>query len=307
MSKQKNELGKGLKALLSGIEKKYEPKKSQKPEDKVVAKKDSPLSSVQEVKLSQIKANKDQPRKDFDKNELESLSISIKTFGIIQPITVRAIENETFEIISGERRFRAAQMAGLKTVPVYIRKVNDQELLEMALVENIQREDLNAIEISISYNRLIEECDLTQQELSARIGKQRSTISNYIRLLKLPPSIQNAIKNRSISMGHARCLAGVESPQIQLDAFKEVIDKKLSVRDTERLISKLNKASDLPVPDSKVKSQSQEILKIQDTLNDLLDTRVKIDRKNTGKGKINIHFESDNQLNELLEKLGYFK
>ena len=236
MSKQKNELGKGLKALLTGIEKKYEPaKEPTKKEKKSVP--DQQASNVIEVELSNIKPNKDQPRKDFDQNELEALAISIRTYGIIQPITVRLTDKGHYEIISGERRYRASIKAGLKKVPVYVRRANDQELLEMALVENIQREDLNAIEISISYNRLIEECELTHQELSSRIGKQRSTITNYIRLLKLPASIQNAIKNRSISMGHARSLAGIERPDIQLDVFKEIIANKLSVRAAEKLIN----------------------------------------------------------------------
>lgn len=307
MSKQKNELGKGLKALLTGIEKKYDPNQEKKPLTPEVQIKE-PISSVSELDITKLVANKDQPRKDFDENELEALAISIRTYGIIQPITVREIDNGKYEIISGERRYRAAYKAGLKNVPVYIRSANDQELLEMALVENIQREDLNAIEISISYDRLIEECGLTQQELSARVGKKRSTISNYVRLLNLPASIQNAIKNRSIFMGHARCLAGIESPEVQTAVFKEIIDKNLSVRATERLAAKYSSGSVNAKENFSTSAQSQnhEIMKIQDKLNEILDTRVKIDRKNNGQGKINIFFENDKMLNEILEKLGYF-
>jgi ParB family chromosome partitioning protein len=305
MSKQRDELGKGLKALLSGIEKKYEPKV-----DAVKPKPEKPkkekAGSIEDIQVSKIVANASQPRTEFDKESLEELATSIKTFGIIQPLTVRQLDKDTYEIISGERRFRASQIAGLKKLPCYVRKANDQELLEMALVENIQRTDLNAIEISISYNRLINECGLTHKDLSKRLGKQRSTITNYLRLLKLPPSIQTALKNRSISMGHARAIAGLEMADHQLEVFQQIISKSLSVRQTETLVRNIALKGAKKKVEPAVKASSKEIINIQDKLAEKFETRVKIDRNAKGKGKLNLFFTDDKQLNEILEKLGYF-
>jgi len=306
MSKQRDELGKGLKALLSGIEKKYEPKQTVEQPKQAKLKKEK-SGSIEDIPISKIVANANQPRTDFDKEALEELALSIKTFGIIQPLTVRLLDKNTFEIISGERRFRASQIAGLKKVPCYVRKANDQELLEMALVENIQRTDLNAIEISISYNRLINECGLTHKDLSQRLGKQRSTITNYLRLLKLPPSVQTALKNRSISMGHAKTIAGLEKVDHQLEVFQQIVSQSLSVRQTENLVRNLAVKGAKKKVDTSEKASSKEIINIQDKLTEKFETRVKIDRNTRGKGKINVFFSDDKQLNDLLEKLGYFE
>ena len=306
MSKQRDELGKGLKALLSGIEKKYEPKKTAGKLKQTSPKKEK-SGSIEDIPISKIVANANQPRTDFNKEALEELALSIKTFGIIQPLTVRLLDKNTYEIISGERRFRASQIAGLKKVPCYVRKANDQELLEMALVENIQRTDLNAIEISISYNRLINECGLTHKDLSKRLGKQRSTITNYLRLLKLPPSVQTALKNRSISMGHARAIAGLEKIDHQLEVFQQIISQSLSVRQTENLVRNIAMKGAKKQVDTSDKASSKEIINIQDKLTEKFDARVKIDRNTKGKGKINLFFSDDKQLNDILDKLGYFE
>ena len=306
MSKQRDELGKGLKALLTGIEKKYEPKTSGDM-TKVAKTKKSSSGSIEEIEIKKILANKNQPRKDFDKNDLEELATSIKTFGIIQPITVRILSKDEYEIISGERRYRAAKLAGLKKLPCYVRKANDQELLEMALVENIQRSDLNAIEISISYNRLIDECGLTHKDLSKRLGKQRSTITNYLRLLKLPPSIQTALKNRSITMGHARALAGLEQADHQLQIFQQIVSQGLSVRQTEKAVKAYALGSAKNKVAVKTKADNKEVQIIEDKLTQHFESRVKIDRNTEGRGKMNIYFADDKQLNDILEKLGYFE
>jgi len=306
MSKQRDELGKGLKALLTGIEKKYEPKTSGDV-TKVAKTKKSSSGSIEEIDIKKILANKNQPRKDFDKNDLEELATSIKTFGIIQPITVRLLSKDEYEIISGERRYRAAKLAGLKKLPCYVRKANDQELLEMALVENIQRSDLNAIEISISYNRLIDECGLTHKDLSKRLGKQRSTITNYLRLLKLPPSIQTALKNRSITMGHARALAGLEQADHQLQIFQQIVSQGLSVRQTEKAVKAYALGDAKKKVAVKTKADNKEVQIIEDKLTQHFESRVKIDRNTKGRGKMNIYFADDKQLNDILEKLGYFE
>lgn len=192
------------------------------------------VSSVALIPLQQIIANPDQPRNTFEKESLDELALSIKTYGLIQPITIRSFGKNQYQIISGERRFRAAQLEGLKEIPAYIRSANDLEVLQMALVENIQREDLSPIEIAISYQRLMEECNLTQEQLSDRVGKKRSTISNYTRLLKLPPEVQNSLKAKTLSMGHARVIAGVEDLLLQTQLYKEIQTKELSVRESEK-------------------------------------------------------------------------
>jgi len=298
MSKQKNELGKGLRALLTGID-----KTESRSEHKIA----QPITSsdISEIKLSDIESNIEQPRKNFDEKELEDLAQSIKTYGLIQPITVRRLSKNKYQIISGERRWRASKIAGLTKVPVYVRKANDQELLEMALVENIQRSDLNPIEIAISYHRLIDECNITHQELSTKVGMERSTISNYVRLLKLPPSIQSAVKNNIVSMGHARALAGVENATDQLNVFKEIISKELSVRATEKLIKNEKTTARTGNNSGRKEGLTPEVLKIQDGLSNLLETKVKISRNTKGKGQISIPFSSDKSFNNLLEQLGY--
>ena len=226
---KKKELSRGIRALLSNIE-----DKTSLPQTKEIVKELS--SSITEISLEDIEINPFQHRTEFDPEELVNLAKSIKTYGLIQPITVRSLGGNKFQLISGERRLRASKMAGLNAVPAYIRIADDQGMLEMALVENIQRSELNAVEVAISYQRLIDECKLTHEELSGRVGKNRSTITNYIRLLKLPHVIQAGVKKDQISMGHARALAGVDNVSLQLTYFHRTVENKLSVRALEQLI-----------------------------------------------------------------------
>lgn len=292
MKLKKKELGKGIRALLNDMD--------------TVS--DAPtLENVKEltsgialIKISEITPNPDQPRNQFDDAQLEELAQSIKTFGIIQPLTLRSLGHDQFQIIAGERRYRAAQLAGLKEVPAYVRLANDQELLEMALVENIQREDLNAIEIAVSYRRLMDECQLTQDALSDRIGKDRSTIANYVRLLKLLPDIQAAVKNKEISMGHARALAGIDDIALQLAFFKQASANGWSVRLLENNIrDHYAKKSGTP---SKAKvTQDPAIESITDKLKKQYGLKVRIDRNAKGAGSVKFYFNSDNELNQILD------
>lgn len=293
---KKKEIGKGIKALLSSID------------DDVTADEQKAevvqelASAVATIPVDQIEVNPFQPRYEFDAEALQDLSNSIKIHGLIQPITVRRLAENQYQLISGERRLRASKMAGIQEIPCYVRLANDQEMLEMALVENIQREELNAVEIAITYQRLIDECALTHEDLSDRIGKKRSTVSNYLRLLKLPPQIQQAIKSKQISMGHARALAGIEDLGLQLDVFHNVIKNHLSVRATEGLASA---GGSKRKPSSKQKQRNAylpiEYMNIVDELRHHLGTKVSMKRANSGKGQIIIDFNSDDELNRLLE------
>jgi len=299
MAKKKEELGKGLRALLGNID-----KADSKPKSKSKTASSTLAEGVAEIPIKNIEANPYQPRKEFKKNELLELVQSIKTLGLIQPITIRSLSKDKYQIISGERRWRASKLAGLKTVPAYIRTADDQGMLEMALVENIQRSNLNALEIAISYQRLIEECDLQHDEMAKRVGKERSTISNYIRLLKLPPDIQSGLKDNSISMGHARALLSIDDPLKQLHIFKRIKDENLSVRNTEKIIRDLKSDS----PASKIVRKSPnmihpEVRRIQERLRKQLDSKVEINRSNKGKGKITIYFNSDDQFNDIVDAL----
>lgn len=296
MSKKKKEqLGKGLRALLGNIDKVDNTSKNKKNVVEELSK------SVAEVPIKSISPNPFQPRIKFDKTELQELVQSIKTLGIIQPITLRLISKGKYQIISGERRWRASKLAGLKTIPAYIRLADDQGMLEMALVENIQRSNLNALEVAISYQRLIDECDLQHDELAKRVGKERSTVSNYIRLLKLPPKIQSGLKAKTISMGHARALLSVDDPSRQLFIFKEIIAGKLSVRDTEKIIRE-NKSSKKGKKEKGKKSKLHpEVRKIRDRMSLNLGAKVEISRSKAGKGKIVIHFGSDDQFNDIVD------
>lgn len=290
MSK-KQELGKGIRALLQSMDDERPAKQGAANEE----------SGVTEIAIKAIRANPDQPRSDFDEEQLKELAQSIKALGVIQPLTLRKISVGDFQIIAGERRFRASKLAGLSTVPAYVREANDTELLEMALVENIQRQDLNPIEVAISFDRLIRECGITQEQLSPRVGKKRSTIANYVRLLRLPPEIQKALKKELISMGHARALAGVEDVVMQMEHFKAILEKGLSVRKTEELVSqKITKPSSLSGSPSS-QAHHPEIEKIIDRLSSQFGTKVRIDRSNKGAGKIVIPFKSDSELNNILD------
>ena len=283
MIAKKNVLGRGLGALI---------------EDAVT----KPAASINEIDIDLIEGNPYQPRTKFDEVTLEELSRSIKELGIIQPITVRQIRRGKYQLISGERRFRASRKAGLKTIPAYIRTADDQAMLEMALVENIQRDDLDSIEVAISYQRLIEECKLTQENLSERVGKKRSTVSNYLRLLRLPAEIQLSLRSHELSMGHARTLVNVENTELQMSLFKEILDKDLSVRQTEELVRKNRDGSSeksgkkarispaVPVEYQKLKSQ----------LSDHFKTNIEFKRNTRGVGKIVIPFESDADLERII-------
>jgi len=299
MSKKKEQLGKGLRALLTKIDE-VETKPAKKQE---VAEELS--RSITEIEINSIEPNPYQPRKEFDEAELLELVQSIKTLGLIQPITLRKVEGAKFQIISGERRWRASKLAGLTQVPAYIRITDDQGLLEMALVENIQRSDLNALEIAFSYQRLIDECKLQHEELAKRVGKERSTVTNYPRLLKLPPTIQEGLKSRRISMGHAKALLSLTDPADQLVFFKKIAEEGLSVRNAEKIIRHHKNGGPAAVAknDPANSAMHPEVKKIQDRLSHLLSAKVDITRSPKGKGKIVIHFISDDQFNDLVDTI----
>jgi ParB family chromosome partitioning protein len=296
--KKRSALGKGLSALLENSETDITTKSGNS----------GLVNSVSMLSVKSIEANPFNPRTNFEKNALEELTQSILVHGIIQPLTVRKLGRDKYQLISGERRFRAAQMAGLTDVPAYIRVANDQTMLEMALVENIQREDLNAIEVALSYQRLIEECNLTQDQLSQKISKSRSSITNHIRLLKLPADIQAAVRDSILSMGHARALVSAGDESVQLSIFQQIVDHGLSVRDAEALIKegyvepKKNTEYGQPKKVSKPQvSDSQFIFK--EHLGDKLSARVEIKKSALGNGKIIVNFNSEVDLNRIIEIL----
>jgi ParB family chromosome partitioning protein len=260
------------------------------------------------IDISDVEVNPWQPRSEFEAEALQELSASIKIHGLIQPITVRRLEKASvpYQLISGERRLRAAQMAGFTQIPAYIRQANDQEMLEMALVENIQRADLSPLEVALTYHRLKEECKLTDEEVADRVAKERSTITNYLRLLKLPPNIQEALKNKTISMGHAKALAGISDLLAQTEIFKQVVEHNLSVRATEALVAAYEnpKKKSGGASNQSVASKKEPALRdIQDRLASLLDTKVDLKREPSGKGQIVIKFSNDQDLNRLLDLL----
>ncbi|WP_373496100.1 ParB/RepB/Spo0J family partition protein [Aquiflexum sp.] len=293
---KKSALGRGLGALLQDS-----PQKN-KPETLIPA---HPSSGVFEISLSEIQVNPFQPRTHFDKEALQELSDSIITQGIIQPITVRRLEEGEYQLIAGERRFQASKMAGLEKIPAYVRTANDQQMLEMALIENIQRENLNALEIAHSYQRLLAECDLKQEELGDRVGKNRTTVNNYLRLLKLPPDIQAGLRDNKITMGHARALINVENIDRQLAIFKKTIAEELSVRKVEALVQAINggqeeKATAGPALDP---VRKYEIGKIQNRLANHFGAKVQLKSDAKSKGEIKIPFRSSEDLNRILEIL----
>lgn len=287
----KKELGKGIRALLSNLDDEMQT--------------DAPAlvkelnSSIIEIDIDQVEINPFQPRKDFDPASMEELATSIKTYGLIQPITVRRLAANSYQLISGERRLRASKLAGLQTIPVYIRIANDQELLEMALVENIQRKDLNAIEVAISYQRLMEECSLTHEQLSDRIGKDRSTVTNYTRLLKLPPEIQQSLKRQEMSMGHARALAGIQDVAVQLSVAKNIREAGLSVRATEELIRRYQEPAK---PKSTEPAGNNPYAHVERQLSHTLDAKVKVKQNaNAAGGSIVIQFHDMQDFNRIME------
>ena len=255
------------------------------------------------ISLNLIEPNPDQPRHDFDENALSELAASVQMHDIIQPITVTKTSQGKYRIIAGERRFRAAKIAGLADIPVYIRDTKDSKILELALLENLQREDLNAIEIALSYKQLMDELDYTQEQLAERMGKERSTVSNFIRLLKLPPDIQAAVRNGQISMGHARALINVDVVDKQLYIFNEIKNKELSVRQTEELVRKMYAPSKVAVNNSVKTTLPPSLKKIEDNLASHFSTKVKMTHSKKGTGSITFDYFSIEELSSLLDKM----
>ena len=289
LQNKKRGLGRGLDAIL------------QSPETHITS---SDISgnyvagAVAEINIDFIEANPFQPRTDFDESALNELAESIKIQGVIQPVTVRKMGRDKYQLISGERRLRASKMAGLKTIPVFIRVANDEQMLEMALIENTHREGLNAIEIALSYQRLIEECNITQEQLSEKVGKDRSTVTNFLRLLKLPPEVQVALRDGFISMSQARAIINIEDKTKQLVILKEIIDKDLSVRQVEELVRSLNSKN---VKTKKQKDVLPEaFIFTVDSLSKSLNTKVKINRNSKGKGSLTIDFKNDEDFERLI-------
>jgi ParB family chromosome partitioning protein len=293
-------LGKGIRSLLQNINDDLKTTTGELKKE-VVEK----ATTSTRLKLDDIVVNPKQPRRDFDETALSELAASIKIHDIIQPITVSKLTNGKFQLIAGERRFRASKIAGLKDVPVYIRQVNDVELLELALLENLQREDLNAIEIALSYKRMMDELEYSQEQVAERMGKERSTVTNYIRLLKLPPDIQLAVRNGSLSMGHARALISIDTVDRQLFAFSEIKSKQLSVRQTEELVRKLYKNGDskATVNVSPKNSLPPSYKKIEDNLASHFSTKVKLAHNKSGHGSITVEYYSLQELNKILEQM----
>lgn len=286
-------MGRGLSALLEGSDLEEAPKE---------VRMNQLVGSVALIPIECIDLNPYQPRSDFDRADLADLAMSIQHQGIIQPITLRKLSPDRFQLIAGERRLKAARVAGLTEIPAYIRVANDEQMLEMALVENLQREDLNPIDIGISFQRLLEECQIRQEELSQRVGKDRSTISNYVRLLKLPAEVQLAIRERKISMGHARALITLEDARLQVHFLKRIVKKNLSVRQVEELMRNLSTPASTgkPQPGETLSSRHEEI---RSRLHDRFQAPVDLHVRRKGKGTITIHFQSEEELTNLLQRL----
>jgi ParB family chromosome partitioning protein len=298
-AEKRNALGKGLSALLNDSVNVL-PNKNEIGSSPEV----NSMGSVNEIKISEIDVNPFQPRTDFDHDALAELADSIKLQGLIQPITVRRVTAHKYQLISGERRLRASKLAGLTQIPAYVRTANDQQMLEMALIENIQRENLNAIEVALSFQRMIDECNLKQEELGERVSKNRSTVTNYLRLLKLPPTIQASIRDGQISMGHARALISVDDSTKQLYIHQQITRHELSVRKVEELVRDLQR-SPVKKEGKQPEPLSFQVQKIQDDLASKFSTRVKLKVSSQGKGSIEIPFLSEDDLNRILEMLDW--
>lgn len=279
-------LGKGLDALISN--------------DEVTT---QGSSSINEIPIDRIEANPNQPRREIDETALGELADSIRQIGIIQPITLRQMDNGSYQIIAGERRWRASQLAGLTSIPAYVRTASDEKMMQMALVENIQREDLNAIEIALAYNNLIEQYHLTQEQLSEKVGKRRTTVANYLRLLKLPADVQMALRNKSIDQGHARALLGLQSPSSQLKLFKEIEKNGYSVRKVEEMVQALNNGEDIVSGKRTLKATkqtSETFATFKEHLSGIFHSKVQMTCTPKGKGKISIPFDSQEDLDRLM-------
>ena len=284
--KKYNALGRGLDALLS-----------------TEAVRTAGSSTINEIPLDQIEPNADQPRSLFDEDALKELAVSIHEIGIIQPITLRQIAENRFQIIAGERRWRASQMAGLKSIPAYIRTIDDESVMEMALVENIQREDLNAIEIALAYEHLLEQTGMTQEKVSERVGKSRTAIANYLRLLKLPAQVQMALQKKEIDMGHARALLALNSPSLQLKVIKEILKNVWSGRKVEEIAQHLKNGDDIEDGKKKIVAKPQlpeEFNQLKDRLSSFLQTKVQMTCSSKGKGKISIPFNNADELEHIM-------
>ena len=291
MTSKKRALGKGLDAILSS------------PDTDITSKDISGgyvAGAIADIPLANIETNPFQPRTDFDEMELRDLAESIKTQGVIQPVTVRKMGYDKYQLIAGERRLRASQMAGLERIPAFIRVANDEQMLEMALIENIHRKDLNAIEVAISYQRLIDECSLTQEQLSDKLGRNRSTITNYIRLLKLPPSVQVALRDESITMGHPRALITIDDSGVQEMILKKIVDEGLSVRQTEQLVRALGKPGDKKPENKKRVTIPEKYKEMPSILSKKFGTKVSLRRNNKGTGSIVISFKDDEELDKII-------
>ncbi len=280
---KRNVLGRGLGALMDDA-------------DKML-----PGAGINEIELSKIEANPFQPRTKFDEETLKELAESIKEIGLIQPITLRKVAEDKYQIIAGERRFRAAQLAGLEAIPAYIRKAKDEGMLEMALVENIQREDLDAIEIALSYQRLLEELEFTQEELSTRVGKKRSTIANYLRLLKLPAIIQRGLIDAQITMGHARAIINIENSETQTLIYNQIVKMGLSVRRVEEIVRNLNNKEVKEPVDGEKQKFPKEYQSLKKQLDKIFNSKVDFSMNNNGKGKIVIPFKSSAELDRIVK------
>ncbi|MGB6268866.1 MAG: ParB/RepB/Spo0J family partition protein [Olleya sp.] len=289
---KKQALGRGLSALLKDPDNDIQSAKD-KNADKVIG-------NIVELDLDSIDMNPFQPRTNFNEETLRELASSIKELGVIQPITVRKLGFSNYQLVSGERRFRASKLIGLKTIPSYIRIANDQESLEMALVENIQRQDLDPIEIALSYQRLIDEIQLTQEQMSERVGKKRSTIANYLRLLKLDPIIQTGMRDGFLSMGHGRAIINIEDQNIQLDIYEKILSKKLSVRDTENLVRNYNTTNEVKVPVNKEAEELPSYVKKGiAAFSEYFGHKIDVKVASNGKGKITIPFHSEEDFNRI--------
>lgn len=294
-SNKKDAMSKGIGTLLGKMNEEFKSNTGILKSEVVVKN-----TAISRVPIEDIQANPDQPRMDFNLAAIKELAASIKEHDIIQPLTVKPLLSGKYKLIAGERRLRAAKEAGLKDVPVYIREADDQKVLELALLENLQREDLNAIEVGISYKRLMDECNMTEDNVAKSMGKDRSTVSNYIRMLKLPPDIIVAVRNKTLTMGHARALINAGEVDKQLRAFNEIVAKKLSVRQTEAYVRQLNPSKKAIINSSK---QNEEIKKIARIMSSHFGTKINIDHQSNDRGKITIEYYSIDELNGLLEKM----
>ena len=293
----KDLLGKGIRSLLQNIDADLKTASGGLKSSVVET-----ATGVNRIPIDEIETNPKQPRRDFNEQTLQELSQSIKLHDIIQPITVSRLANGKYRLISGERRWRASKLAGIKDIPAYIRQTNDAELLELALLENLQREDLNAMEVSLSYKRMMDELDYTQEQVAERMGKDRSTVANFIRLLKLPPDIQLAVRNGELSMGHARALINVDTVEKQLYIFKEIKEKGLSVRQTEALVRNIYRETGAVKKPTK-SNLPPAFQRIEDKLASHFSTRVKLKQSRNGNGQITIEYYSTEELNNILRKM----